>query len=202
MSERTPLSAPPAARAAIASRAAVAAEDNRAGAAASTEGRPAAAVGWDERAERVLERIAAHLESTDERGEVWADDITVVILKGHLIIEAELIDICGRLLKNPAALGGENMRFAFRLKLVRALVGDDEFPDAWWRAIEELNTIRNKLTHHLEPKDLETSITQFIQRFTDMNQEDKDKPMREQLIYCLMYLCGGLCDIGNVKNDG
>ena len=157
------------------------------------------AVGGDERANRVLDRIAKHLLGpTNEQGVFWADDITVVILKGHLIIEAELIDICGRLLNNPAALEGENMRFAFRLKLVRALVVDDGIPDAWWRAIEELNAIRNKLAHHLEPKDLETSLAQFVQRFNNMipSQENKDKPMREQLITCLLYLCGGLCTIG------
>jgi hypothetical protein len=53
-------------------------------------------------------------------------------------------------LKNPAALKGENVRFGLRVKLVRALAGNEQLPDAWWRAIEDLNTIRNKLAHHLE----------------------------------------------------
>ena len=62
-----------------------------------------------------LGRITKHLPNTtlgdpldrltvDARGRVWVtEDTTLVLLKGHLLIEAELIDICGRLLKNPNA---------------------------------------------------------------------------------------------------
>jgi hypothetical protein len=62
---------------------------------------------------RSLGRITKHLPNTtlddpfnritiDARGRIWVtEDTTLVLLKGHLLIEAELIDICGRLLKKP-----------------------------------------------------------------------------------------------------
>jgi hypothetical protein len=91
-----------------------------------------------------LGRIARHLPNTtlddpiaritvDARGRVWVtEDTTLVILKGHLIIEAELIDICGRLLESPDRLEAGRVPFAVRLNLVRALVGDDAMPESFW----------------------------------------------------------------------
>jgi hypothetical protein len=55
---------------------------------------------------RSLGRITKHLPNTtlddplnritiDARGRIWVtEDTTLVLLKGHLLIEAELIDIC------------------------------------------------------------------------------------------------------------
>ena len=77
---------------------------------------------------RSLGRITKHLPYTtlddplnritiDARGRIWViEDTTLVLLKGHLLIEAELIDICGRLLKNPDALEAGRVSFSVRLE--------------------------------------------------------------------------------------
>jgi uncharacterized protein YutE (UPF0331/DUF86 family) len=124
-----------------------------------------------------LGRITRHLPNTtlddplaritvDARGRIWVtEDTTLVILKGHLIIEAELIDICGRLLKNPDALEAGRVPFGVRLNLVRALVEDDAMPESFWQAMKDLNKIRNGLAHKLEPKGFDEELRQFFRRF-------------------------------------
>jgi uncharacterized protein YutE (UPF0331/DUF86 family) len=165
-----------------------------------------------------LGRIARHLPNStisdpleritiDGHGRVWvSEDTTLLVLKGHLIIEAELIDICGRLLKNPGALEAENVRFSVRLNLVRALLGSDHgMPEAFWHAIEDLNRIRNKLAHNLEPKGLEDSLRQFFNRFDEFEDcravlrihEAESTPQR--LKSCILFLSGALSGIG--KSD-
>ena len=46
----------------------------------------------------------------DATGTVWvSEDPVMIVLKGHLIIEAALADICARFLKNPLALERERI---------------------------------------------------------------------------------------------
>ncbi len=154
-----------------------------------------------------LGRIAAHLPNTtlndplaritvDARGRVWVtEDTTLAILKGHLVIEAELIDICGRLLKSPEALEAVRVPFGVRLNLVRALAGDDAMPESFWQAMNDLNRIRNKLAHHLEPKGIDAELQQFFRRFDEV--EDfcillSDESVPERLISCFCFLTGAL----------
>jgi hypothetical protein len=166
---------------------------------------------------RSLGRIAKHLPNTtlddplnritiDARGRVWVtEDTTLAVLKGHLIIEAELIDICGRLLKNPAALEAENVRFSVRLKLVRALVDQDAMPESIWNAIEDLNRIRNKLAHQLEPKGIEDELRQFFARFDEFEDWGMiladEKSIPERLTSCFLLLCGALSRIRKPTDD-
>jgi hypothetical protein len=155
---------------------------------------------WLKRVGRASERINKHISPDD--------DLIAIILRGHLIIEAELTDIYERLLKNPAALeSGGNLRFSLKLRLVRALAGDDAltvvrcFRDRqvrqnMWLALGELNTLRNELAHKLEPEDLDKAIDNFIKHFDGFTLPNK-QPYR--LIACLEVLCSLLCSI--VSND-
>jgi hypothetical protein len=160
---------------------------------------PATWTGRVGRIMRVLERISKHLPVDDWLFDPPVDtDVTLVVLKGHLLIETELIDICYRLLKNPHALEGERLRFSLRLKLVQALVGSEELPDEFWQAIKDLNAIRNKLAHRLEPNDLDTAIQQFVKRFDTLVLEGliPGKSISQRLICCITILCQVLSDIG------
>ena len=127
-----------------------------------------------------LGRITKHLPNTtldhlgriavDARGRVWVtDDTMLIILKGHLLIEAELIDICARVLKDPDALEtGRAVPFATRLKLVRALIGKDAMPECIWHALKDVNNIRNDLAHQLEPKDSDKALQNLLSRLSPL----------------------------------
>jgi hypothetical protein len=168
-----------------------------------------------EGAGKSLGRMAAHLPNmtmndplaritVDDRGRVWVtEDTTLVILKVHLVIEAELIDICGRCLKSPEALEASRVSFGLRLNLVRALVGNDAMPEIFWQAINDINRIRNKLAHNLEPHGIDGELEQFFRRFGEIDdfrsllRDVKSLPQR--LITCLCFLTGALSGIGGLR---
>jgi len=161
-----------------------------------------------------LHRIVEHLPNTtledpfsritvDTDGRIWmADDTTLVILKGHLIIEAALIDICQRALRKPEVLEKTKVSFHMRLTFVRALIGDD-VPECIWLALGDLNSIRNKLAHNLEPKDIEANLQQFLHRLDEIEDyqalHDEKAPLPKQLVGCLTVLAGALSNVGDSK---
>jgi hypothetical protein len=141
----------------------------------------------------------------DENGHIWTtDDTLVVILKGHLLVEAELIDICRRLLVNPNAMAGDKIGFYSRLNLVRALVGDDDpVPGSFWKALTILNNLRNTLAHNLEHDRVETLIGDFLKVFEDFPDFSAINNLRDnintRLVGCMVFLCGGLSGVGKPK---
>jgi hypothetical protein len=165
--------------------------------------------------ETSLRRLAAHLPNmtlndpiaritVDKRGRVWvAEDTTLVILRGHLVIEAELIDICGRCLQSPDALG--RVPFSVRLNLVRALIGTDAMPDQFWQAISDVNRMRNKLAHKLEPEGIDGELSQFFCRFDGVEdfrtllRDDESVPQR--LISCFVFLTAALSGVARPSAD-
>jgi hypothetical protein len=155
-----------------------------------------------------LDRISKYLPNTsldplsrvkiDDKGRLWVDEDTVlIVLRGHLIIEHELVDICDKVLQQPDALP-DRLNFDTRLRRIRSLLGDDEFPKVVYDILKDLNRIRNKLAHNLEPKDLHDDLSGFFKRFSafpNIPSRLKNKEVLEQLNTCIMVLCGMLGSI-------
>jgi len=144
--------------------------------------------------------------SIDEFGRTRVkEDPVLIILKGHLIIEETLVDICSRLLTNPAALEKDKVNFSTRLNLVQALIGDGELPENIWHALRDLNKIRNDLAHKLEPKNIEDLFCKFIKRFEEFEDFrsllDYKKDIPERLTTCIIFLSGMLSSIGNPADE-
>jgi uncharacterized protein YutE (UPF0331/DUF86 family) len=171
--------------------------------------------------EEALHRLAKHLParrllghlpledriSIDRLGNAWmTEDLTLIILKGHLLVEAALVDICARLLANPAALEEENVRFSTRLNLVQALLDDDILPENIWHALRHLNRIRNALAHNLEPKNIEAMLCQFFKQLDEFEDfaslRDDKEGIPNRLTGCIAFLSGVLSNIGKPENEG
>lgn len=88
-------------------------------------------------------------------------DMTLVVLKGHLLVEELLHDVVQSRLVHPGAIEKANLRFMQLSSLAEALVGKTEYVELWI-AIERLNRIRNQLAHHLEPRALDQMIEEFL----------------------------------------
>jgi hypothetical protein len=129
---------------------------------------------------------------------LWVDEDTIlIVLRGHLIIEHELVDICDRFIRQPDALP-DRLNFDTRLRLVRALLGDDEFPKVVYDILKDLNRIRNELAHNLDPKDLHDDLCGFFKRFSafpDIPSMLKNEEVPERLNSCITLLCGVLGSI-------
>jgi hypothetical protein len=88
-------------------------------------------------------------------------DVTLIILRGHLLVEEELNELLELLVHNPQHLQKARLSFAQRVRLVHALYPARGASEPLMVAIEKLNSLRNSLAHQLEPKDLTASICQF-----------------------------------------
>lgn len=83
-----------------------------------------------------------------------SNNLTLIILKGHLLIEQEMNRILDLNLTESKTLFDARLTFSHRLAIIRAIYGssDCKLP---YKNIEKLNTLRNQLVHNLEPKNLE-----------------------------------------------
>lgn len=101
------------------------------------------------------------LERADELFE-GVSDLTLLVLKAHLLLEEELYNQLRQLFPNPAQYDRLNLRFYQNIILARALcirrtdIGEPiAYVEQCFDALEALNTFRNRLAHNLEPEDLQ-----------------------------------------------
>ena len=103
------------------------------------------------------EKAEKHLDETS--------DLTLVVLKGNLLVEEALYTALKRHCRNPAFLERADLRLYQMIFLARALISPNNAERAAqeekiWDAMLALNSLRNKLAHILEPE----AIAPLLQR--------------------------------------
>jgi hypothetical protein len=85
----------------------------------------------------------------------------LIVLKGHLLVEAELERFLHAASRHPDQLNDARLSFVQKTCLVRAFGG---WPpeDSLWLFIIQLNVLRNRLAHRLEPGDIGTQIDALL----------------------------------------
>jgi hypothetical protein len=88
-------------------------------------------------------------------------DLTLIILKGHLLVEEELSGFLADSSFQPEALEDARLTFLQKLRVVRAF-----YPlrrnAVQWRIAEELNKLRNKISHHADVADLHSLVDRLV----------------------------------------
>ena len=139
------------------------------------------------RAFDTLERFIKHLPLN-------GTDRVVVVLKGHLLVEELLREYVNNHFENAEILKDARLTFHQYLCLSRGF-SVDESNEKLWTSIEKLNTLRNKLAHSLEPKDIETKCQEFVELLSSFapNTEylDSDKNFGA-LSCCILAICSSL----------
>jgi hypothetical protein len=94
-------------------------------------------------------------------------DGTLLVLKGHLLLEESLYKLVSAKFPNPEYLDRANLKYYQLLNLARALTSTprpndvrDALEEGMWDAMDALNTMRNRLAHNLEP-DLEPLLARM-----------------------------------------
>lgn len=88
-------------------------------------------------------------------------DPTYSLLKAHLLFEELLRTYLKRLLPNAEALDGARLSFAQVLSLAKAC-SPKSLSEHWsWKAIGDLNRLRNMLAHQTAPKNLRERLDEF-----------------------------------------
>ena len=90
--------------------------------------------------QRYFEELKAHLP--------MVKDPTVIILRGHLLIENLLDQLIAANLTNANAIQNARLTFFQKLCLAKGIVGSSS-EDGRWKPIEELNKLRNMISHNL-----------------------------------------------------
>lgn len=108
-----------------------------------------------------IEKASEILEATT--------DATLMVLKGHLLLEELLYAAVQSKCPNPAHVEKAQLRFLQLLHLVRALYltpspeqSGSFNEEAFWDALVALNTLRNRLAHKLEPNDLSALLKRML----------------------------------------
>ena len=154
----------------------------------------------DKRVREVDQLFADHSKSdelvTEHLGKC-ADDLILLTLKGHLIIENLLeVNLCRLLVIERLPEGKDNpdLEFSQKLKLVQAVVLTREpGPNAdLFCAIAKLNKIRNDLAHNLmNQAEIEAAVKRVLESYQSKAdlKLSSGRPLPEQLKDCIVKLC-------------
>ena len=121
------------------------------------------------------------------------DDITLITLKGHLIIEEALYSIVSSHCNFPKYIDDARLSFSQLSNIAKALISlplhQTMFP-----AILKLNKLRNNLAHNISSDKAETLANEFVSLCGDSDKSDQE--LCEQVKVSICYLLGGLSVIG------
>jgi hypothetical protein len=137
-----------------------------------------------------LERIARHLPD--------GTDLTLITLKGHLLVEELLDSIIEDHCKDKTVLQGVEISFFLKIRLAAALTGRDDVSFAWTMG-EKLNALRNALAHKLEHPLAQKRLATFLALFRNQDLDlvptgEQSKDLRRAIIFligCLTAIKSG-----------
>jgi hypothetical protein len=140
-----------------------------------------------------------------------SNDFALVVLKGHLLMEESVNHLLAALLYRPEAIEGANLRFYQKLCLIRALapVGPEGVVFRVADAAEKLNTMRNRLAHHLDSPQIEAQTRDFLSLCEEPEdpEEPDDRetvPLIRRLRRAIVFVCAafeGMSAAANVMRD-
>jgi len=88
-------------------------------------------------------------------------DVSLTVLKGHLLTEELLREFINDKVKHPSHVRDAGLRYIQCVHVARAFSLN---PEDWvWDALVRLNAIRNKLSHALEPDGLDDAVSSLLQ---------------------------------------
>lgn len=125
------------------------------------------------------------------------NDTSLIILKGHLLVEEEINELLDVLLNKPIALKNGDFNFFQKFCILQAVIDPQYLSQKDWQAIKQLNNLRNKLAHNLEPKGIKDIVRNFLDKCDPEIKREKvwqDGPDEKRLIISISMLCGKLID--------
>lgn len=128
-------------------------------------------------------------------------DLTLVILKGHLLIEEQLEACLRQEFKGLNAFYEARLECFQKICLVKALYGDSK--SSLWTNIFKFNSFRNKLAHSLEPNIIQ-AIDAWIATETDEEDFKSCKDDRERAKYLrsfVAFTCGQLSGMRSFRKE-
>ncbi|MGX1170326.1 hypothetical protein AB7M16_006592 [Bradyrhizobium sp. USDA 372] len=126
------------------------------------------------------------------------EDGTLIVLKGHLVLEELIRAKVEAAVHDPTALRKANLTFFNLLCVARALYGPlpdraHENPHDLWDVVEAWNTLRNRLAHRIEPTDIAPFLARiFFWAPADWRHNLEDEETQSGLSIAIGMLIGGI----------
>lgn len=140
-----------------------------------------------------LAKLECHLHKVD--------DIELVVLKGHLILEQALNQMLLGHIDSEKSLNDLSLTFSKKLDLLVALTGGGWEEEV--SQLREVNRIRNKLAHQLEFKPFHPALKKWaccVVGYTPRTLNDR-RTFRNTLSKAFYLLCGILVGRASVLQD-
>ena len=116
------------------------------------------------------------------------DDLELITLKGHLILEQELKAILLDSVKQQSPINKARLQFSQLAKIIKAFLYTEE--NSWlWGAIDKLNKIRNQYAHNLEPDSVLHTILEFVE-LVETKKSKENSNLEERYRSSIAYICG------------
>lgn len=129
-------------------------------------------------------------------------DVSILILKGHLLIEESVNDILKKMVINPKALDKANLQMHHKIHILEAIFFLPGFVNAV-AAVSALNKLRNRLAHHLDADDIDRLSLAFVKAVEkDSGEIMADRPLYTRLHFSLCILYGNLNIVLNMTVQG
>jgi hypothetical protein len=146
---------------------------------------------WDEIADSHKEKSLKFMELLPD-----TEDLTLITLKGHLIVEEILYFIVLKHCTFPKYLDEARLSFAQLTNLAKAMI-NIPLHECAFPAISKLNKLRNNLAHNIESEKAEALAKEFISLCKTTNADGKTIPQQVKSSIC--YILGSLSAIGTVS---
>lgn len=129
-------------------------------------------------------------------------DVELVLLKGHILIEEQIRTLIDRRLRNPDALREPNAELECHqaIHLAKAF-----FPPGYqlelWKTLAKLNKMRNDIAHNILPREsLSSRITAWIDSFPTGFHDFPDNALRfEFTLWSLFDAVSEIVDTPNAE---
>ena len=128
-----------------------------------------------------VDRFHTHIPETD--------DISLLVLKAHLLCEEILFDIIKLKCDQPTVLDNVEIGFYVKVKLAESLHG--RLVDTVVPMLTALNSLRNELSHKLESPRVDAKVRRFIDSVQASVVDENERPERS-LSGCISYVVGFL----------
>lgn len=144
------------------------------------------------------DKVLKNLEKLLKENLESLEDVELILLKGHLVVEQILTELLEQSLKEPKRLKTMNLMFAKKLEIYLSISGNGIISEGLEEILKDLNALRNKLAHDLKHPQFNQMLTDWVQRTAKERIENLNDPkiIKQQLIkavsYILAFLSGAI----------
>lgn len=117
----------------------------------------------------------------------YIDDVAQIVLKGHLVMEGIMTEAICTFVHHGDFLEDARLQFYSKLQICRAMSLSEQ-NNGMWDLITALNTLRNHLSHSIDPSKRKSKIDSLKGHFSREFPELLDKKyegMSEEAILCM-----------------